>query len=63
MVLRGHIALNIIDRTEFGHQSIQWSKMLEKYCYAVSFEKELFLTNNSIPISLNVQIMILIFIL
>ena len=32
--------------------------MLEKYCYAVSFEKELFLTNNSIPITLNVQIMI-----
>ena len=37
-------------------------KMLEKYCYAVSFENELFLTNNSIQISLNVQIMISIFI-
>ena len=35
--------------------------MLEKYCYAVSFENELFLTNNSKPISLNVQIMISFF--
>ena len=37
------------------HKSL---KRLERYCYAVSFEKELFLTNRSIPISLNVQIMI-----
>ena len=37
-------------------------KMLEKYCYAVSFENELFLTNNSIPISLIVLIMISMFI-
>ena len=36
-------------------------KMLEKYCYAVSFEKELILTNKFLPIVLNVQIMISIF--
>ena len=37
-------------------------KMLEKYCYAVSLEKELFLTNNSISISLKVHIMISFFV-
>ena len=37
-------------------------KMLEKYGYAVSFENELFLANNSIPISLDVQILISILI-
>ena len=44
----------------FGIRAYNGQKMLEKYCIAVSFEKELFSTNNSIPISLNVQIMILI---
>ena len=54
-VLRGQITLSIIDRKYFSYQSITRSKMLEKYCDAVSFEKEQFLTNNSIPISLKVH--------
>ena len=37
-------------------------KMLEKYCYAVSFENDLFLTKNSMSISLKVHIMISIFV-
>ena len=37
-------------------------KMLEKYCYAVSFEKEMFLTKHSISISLKVHIMISIYV-
>ena len=32
--------------------------MIEKYCFTVSFEKELVLTDGFIPISLNVHIMI-----
>ena len=45
-VLKGQIALNIIDRTNFSHKSIQWSKCMEK---AVLFEKRTVLTNNFIP--------------
>ena len=40
-VLREQMTLNIIDTKCFSHQSIKRSNMLEKYCHAVSFEKEL----------------------